>query len=98
MKVYLINSYDITDAEGFAAYPPQVSPLLAKYGAKVLASDTNAKALEGQPRTMNAIIEFPSEEAVWDCYNDPAYSAIKKIRHAATSHCTMTIVKAFEPS
>jgi uncharacterized protein (DUF1330 family) len=63
MPVFVINAYDIHDFNTFNDYPPQISPLLAKYGAKVLAMETNPKALEGRPRTMNAIIEFPSEES-----------------------------------
>jgi len=97
MPVYLINSYDIIDRETFKNYPPKVYPLLLKYGAEVLASDVTATALEGVPKTMNAIIRFPSEEAVWKCYNDPEYQEIKKIRLASTENCTMIIAKQFEP-
>jgi uncharacterized protein (DUF1330 family) len=46
---------------------------------------------------MNAIIRFPSEEAVWNCYNDPEYQEIKKIRLATTENCAMIIAKEFEP-
>jgi uncharacterized protein (DUF1330 family) len=97
MPVYLINSYDITDVEGFKNYPPKVYPLLLKYGAEVLASDITGTALEGDPKTMNAIIRFPSEESVWNCYRDPEYEEAKKIRWATTRNCTMVIVKQFEP-
>src|SRR5215213_6426671 len=95
MSVYLINSYDIIDAVVFQNYPPRVLPLLEKYGAKVLASDTTATALEGIPKTMNAVIEFPSEEAVWNCYNDPEYVELRKIRLSSTTNCTMVIAKQF---
>ena len=95
MSVYLINSYDIIDASVFQNYPPKVLPILEKYSAKVLSSDTTATALEGTPKTMNAIIEFPSEEAVWKCYNDPDYVEIKKIRLSSTSNTTMVIAKPF---
>jgi len=61
MPVYVVNAYDVNDFETFKGYPPRVRPLLQKYGATVLAMETNPKALEGTPRTMNAIIEFPSE-------------------------------------
>ena len=96
MSVYLINSYDIVDAKVFQDYPPKVLSILKKYGAKVLASDTTATALEGIPKTMNAIIEFPSEETVWSCYNDPDYVEAKKIRLLSTTNCTMVIVKQFD--
>ena len=93
MPVYVVNAYDIHDFETFKNYPPQVRPLLTKYGAKVLAMETNPKALEGRPRTMNAIIEFPSEEAVNGFYNDPEYQSFIHLRHQSTSNTTMIILK-----
>ncbi|ANH82756.1 hypothetical protein A8C56_18815 [Niabella ginsenosidivorans] len=96
MIVYYINSYDIEDEAEFEKYPPKVRPLLEKYGAEVLASDTNALPVEGTARKMNAIIKFPSLEAALQCYNDPEYAAIKEIRHRSVKNCTMVLVKAFE--
>ena len=93
MPVYVVNAYDIHDFDTFKDYPPQVRPLLTKYGAKVLAMETNPKALEGRPRTMNAIIEFPSEEAVNGFYNDPEYQSFIHLRHHSTSNTTMIILK-----
>ena len=95
--VYYINSYDIVDEEAFAAYGPAVYPILARYGAEILASDTEAIAVEGQKRTMNAIVKFPSEEAALQCYNDPEYQPVKAIRQGSTAHCSMILVKAFVP-
>lgn len=62
-----------------------------------MASDVTATALEELPKTMNAIIRFPSEEAVWKCYNDLEYQEIKKVRLATTENCTMLITKQFRP-
>ena len=96
MSVYVVNAYDIHDPETFKEYPPRVAPLLQKHGAKLLAMDTEAKALEGQPKKMNAIVEFPSEEAVYKFYNDPEYQSFIHLRHDSTSNCTMIILKQFE--
>ena len=96
MSVYIVNAYDINDFEMFSKYPPQVQPLLQKYGAKVLAMETNPKALEGTPKTMNAIIEFPSENAVNNFYHDPEYQAFIDLRLKSTSNCTMIMLKQFE--
>jgi len=95
MPVYVVNAYDIHDFETFKKYPPRVAKLLVKFDAKVLAMDTTAKALEGTPKTMNAIVEFPSEEAVVSFYNDPAYQSIIHLRHDSTSNCTMIVLKQF---
>jgi uncharacterized protein (DUF1330 family) len=96
MSVYLVNSYNIHDMDTFKNYPPGVAPLLARYGAKLLAMEMNAETLEGKAKTMNAIIEFPSEETIHTMYNDPDYQAIIHLRHNSTSDCTMTILKAFK--
>lgn len=96
MVVFLINSYDITDPEMFKEYPVQVAKILPKYGGKVLASDTHGQAIEGILRTMNAIIEFPSEPAMKNCYTDPEYQQVMKIRHKSTSNCSMILIKKRE--
>lgn len=96
MAVLLINSYNIDDPELFERYPKLVAQILPRYGAKVLASDTQGKAIEGKLKTMNAVIEFPSEEALMNCYNDPDYEKAKKIRHDSTSNCSMILIKKRE--
>ena len=95
MSVYLVNSYNIHDMDTFKNYPPRVAPILARYGAKVLAMEINAPTLEGKAKTMNAILEFPSEEAVNRFYNDPSYQSIIHLRHDSTSHCTMIMLKQY---
>jgi uncharacterized protein (DUF1330 family) len=96
MPVYVVNAYDINDFETFKEYPPKVAELLPKHGGKVLAMDTSPQVLEGTPRTMNAIVEFPSEQAANNFYNDPAYQSIIHLRHKSSSNCTMLVLKGFE--
>jgi uncharacterized protein (DUF1330 family) len=98
MSVYVVNAYDIHDFETFKKYPPQVSLLLKKYGARTLAMQTNAESLEGVPKTMNAIIEFASADDVHRFYNDVEYQKIIGIRHQSTSNCTMIILNQFSQS
>ena len=95
MAVYVVNAYDIHDSDTFKDYPPRVAPLLQKHGAKLLAMETNPKTLEGKAKAMNAIVEFPSEEAVHTFYNDPEYQSIIHLRHNSTSNCTMIILNQF---
>ena len=91
--VYYMISYDIDNWEGFSQYGPALGPLFQKYGAVVLASDTSAIVVEGEGRTMNAIVQFPSEEAALGMYNDPEYMSLKKLRTDNTSRCTMVLVR-----
>src|SRR5258706_11558275 len=96
MPVYIVNAYNVHDFETYKKYPPQVAPLLAKYGAKVLAMDMYSKVFEGIAKTMNVIIEFPSEDAVNNFYHDPAYQSIIDLRLNSTSNCTILMLKQFE--
>lgn len=93
--VYYIGSYDIVDADEFAKYPPQVLALLPKYGGEVLASDTSAFSVEGNARTMNAVIRFPSREAALGLYNDPEYQGAKRLRQSSTRNITMVLASEF---
>jgi uncharacterized protein (DUF1330 family) len=93
MSVYYINSYDIVNPDEFKTYGPLVYQLIQKYGGEVLASDLQGQAVEGQPRMMNAIVKFPSEDAAMGCYNDPEYQEVKKIRLRCASNITMVLVK-----
>jgi uncharacterized protein (DUF1330 family) len=95
MTVYYIGSYDIVDPTEFQKYPPVVMSLLPKYGGEVLASDTAALLVEGQARTMNAIIRFPSKQAALALYNDPEYQEAKRTRQRATANVSMVLVEAF---
>ena len=96
MPVFYIGSYDIVDPNEFQKYPPIVLGLLPKYGGVVLASDTAGLLVEGTARTMNAIIRFPSKEAVLGLYNDPAYQEAKRIRQASTRNVSMVVVDEFQ--
>ena len=96
MSVYYIGTYDIIDPVEFQKYPPIVLALLPKYGGEVLASDTAGTLVEGTIRTMNAIIRFPSKDAVLGLYNDPAYQEAKRIRQRSTKNISMVIVEEFK--
>ena len=93
--VYYMGSYDIVDPEVFQQYPARVMALLPKYGGQVLASDTSAHGLEGEPRRMNAIIRFPSKAAALGMYTDPDYQEAKRIRQASTRNATLLLVQEY---
>ncbi|MGE5926199.1 MAG: DUF1330 domain-containing protein [Gemmatimonadota bacterium] len=98
MPVYYIGAYDIDDPVAYEAYAPVVLALLPKYGGELLAADTAAYAVEGRPKTMNAIIRFPSRDAALGLYGDPDYQPAKRLRHRSTSNITMVIVDAIGAS
>ncbi len=95
MTAYVIVSYDIADPEGYQGYVPGVVPLLQKHGARILAAEFDALSLEGEKRGVYVVLEFDSEQAALDWYNDPAYDAVRKIRLDSCAHNNMVIAKQF---
>lgn len=93
MNVYYMISYDIDDIETYQQYPPKAIAIIEKYGGTVLVSDTEAKAIEGSAKNMNALVRFPTEESALSCYNDPEYQNIKKLRTGSTSNISMVLAK-----
>lgn len=97
MAVYIIASYDIVDEDRYQGYVPGVVPLLAKHGAEILVADYEAKALEGEKRSVYVVLRFETEDAALDWYNDPAYAPVKKIRLDSSGNGSAVLVKEFVP-
>lgn len=97
MPAYVIATYDIVDPEGYKGYVPGVVPLLHKHGGKVLIADHEARPLEGEKRSVYAVLKFESEEAALGWYNDPAYEPVKKIRLDSCANNSVALVKEFVP-
>jgi uncharacterized protein (DUF1330 family) len=81
---YMIANYNIKDPATFQKYMDAAGPLAPKYNGKVIVFNTNATAVEGQPKSVMAIAEFPSLADAQRFYNSPEYSEAKKLRIAAT--------------
>lgn len=96
MAAYIIVTYDIDDAEAYAAYVPGVLPTLAKHGVEILVAGYDVKRLEGEPRQVNVVLKFESEEAAMNWYNDPEYAPFKKIRLDSTKNGMAVLAKQFE--
>ncbi len=79
-KGYWIARVDVRDEERYKDYISTAKPAFERYGATFLARGGAISPLEGQHRTRNVVIEFPSVEAAVDCYNTPEYQAAAAIR------------------
>jgi len=94
---YMIANYDIKDQATFQAYMEAAGPLAPKYGGKVIVFNLKAPAVEGKPRSVMAIAEFPSLADAQRFYNSPEYTAAKKLRMAATEG-TVVITEGYMPA
>lgn len=97
MAVYVIGGYGITDPKSYEGYVPGVVPLLQKHGAEILVADYESQPLEGEPRKVNVVLKFPSEEAARHWYNDPAYAPVRQIRVDTTEGGYIVMAKEFKP-
>lgn len=84
-KAYLIGQYSITNLESFKIYRDQVAKIIKSYGGKFLVRGAQATVIEGHvPGEINVVVEFPSQEAAWECYNSPEYQSIIHHRKDST--------------
>lgn len=79
-KGYWIARVDVRDPERYKDYVAAAKPAFEKYGANFLARGGEMIELEGQARSRNVVIEFPSLQAARDCYHSPEYQIAAKIR------------------
>ena len=86
MAAYVIyNQLEVTDQEALDEYRATAGPVMDKYGARVLAVDTDAKVFEGKwsgIRTL--IIEFPDMESIERWHTSDDYKPLLEMRLGAT--------------
>ena len=82
-KAYWIASVTVNDMDKYKGYIEAAPAAFKKYGATYLARGGKFKQLDGEGRSRNVVIEFPSLQAAEDCYNSPEYQAAKAMRAGA---------------
>ena len=83
-KGYWIARLDITDQAKYDAYRAANGAAFKRYGGRFLVRGGVFEAKEGDSRSRNVVLEFPSYQAALDCYNSPEYSAAKAERQGGT--------------
>jgi uncharacterized protein (DUF1330 family) len=84
MKGYLIALLKVSDMAQFMEYQKAVGPLLAEYGAKMIAKGAPANVVENdnviEKGSLTVIFEFESLEKATAFYDCEAYKAIIPLR------------------
>jgi uncharacterized protein (DUF1330 family) len=81
---YMIANYDVHDQAGYKQYLDAATPqLLAKFGGRVIVFNLSSTAVEGKPRSVIAIAEFPSLADAQRFYNSAEYTAARQFRFAS---------------
>lgn len=94
MAAYVVVNYDLTNIEGYKAYPPAVLPTLEAHGAEILVADYDSTTLEGNPGSVTIVIKFQSKDAVNAWYDSPEYQDIIGLR-TDNSEGTAVVVDEF---
>jgi uncharacterized protein (DUF1330 family) len=95
-KAYWIARIDVSDPEKYKAYASGAAAAFQQYGAKYLVRGGSSTAAEGQARSRNVVIEFPSYQAAVDCYHSKEYQAARAHRLGAATG-EIVIVEGVEP-
>lgn len=84
-KGYWIVRVDITDPEQYKLYIAANAEPLQKYGGRFLVRAGRFENPEGTSRSRNAVIEFPSYAAAFDCWKSPEYQRAIALRQSVST-------------
>jgi len=95
---YLIANYTVHDQATYQKYMEAAGSLASKYNGKVIIYDVNARTLEGNPKSVIAIAEFPGVAEAERFYNSPEYTAARKYRIASTEGSVLLAESSLPPA
>jgi uncharacterized protein (DUF1330 family) len=94
-KGYWIVRVDIADPEQYKKYIAANAAPLRKHGGRFLVRGGKFESLEGESRSRNAVIEFPTYQAALDCWKSPEYQAAIELR-APVSTIDLIVIEGYE--
>lgn len=94
-KGYWIGHVTIDDAEAYKLYQEANAVPFKEYGARFLVRGGAQEVREGNVRARSVVLEFPTIEAAYACYDSAGYQAAKAIREAVSAG-DIVIVEGYE--
>lgn len=82
-KGYWVARVDVRDEVQYQQYVAANAAAFAKYDARFLVRGGEFTAVEGEARSRNVVIEFPSYQQALDCYRSDEYQYAKSLREGA---------------
>jgi uncharacterized protein (DUF1330 family) len=95
---YLVANYTVHDQATYQKYMEAAGILASKYNGKVIIYDVNTRTLEGDPKTVISIAEFPTVADAERFYSSPEYTAARKFRIASTEGSVLLAESALPPA
>lgn len=94
-KGYWIGHVTIDDVETYKLYQQANAAPFKEFGAKFLVRGGAQEVREGDVRPRSVVLEFPTIEAAYACYESNAYQDAKAIRNAVSAG-DLIIVEGYE--
>ena len=94
-KGYWIARVDVHDAEGYKTYPPALAEPVRRHGGRFLVRGGAFEAVEGNSRSRNVVIEFPSYQDALACYRSDDYQRAIALR-LPHSTVDLIVIEGFE--
>jgi len=94
-KGYWVGRIDVSNDEGYKPYAAANPAIFKKFGGKFIVRAGKFECPEGDNRSRNVVIEFPSYADAMACYKSPEYQANIKVRkpHAVVD---LLIIEGFD--
>lgn len=86
MSLYFLADIEIKDEKMYAEYIEKAPEIIKKYGGRYLVKGGKVATVSGNwnPKRI-VVIEFPSEEALKECFNSEEYKVIAPLREKSTT-------------
>ena len=95
MPVIVSATVQIKNPEKFKEYASKVPATMGAHGGKMLTRGKLVKPLAGEcGHQIEAIFEFPSQEAAQDWYDSEEYQALVAVRNEG-AHVNIAILECF---
>lgn len=97
MPAYVLVDIDVRDPDGFGRYVEEVTPMLARWGARYLVRAGDVEVLEGDWEHHRVVLlEFPSREVAEEFYASEEYAPLLRLR-LETTKSTLSMLEGYEP-
>jgi uncharacterized protein (DUF1330 family) len=94
-KGYWIGRVEVSDLEQYKLYVAANALPFQQYGARFLVRGGQFENPEGESRSRNVVLEFPSYQAALDCWHSPQYQAAIKLREAVAT-IDLVIIEGYD--
>jgi uncharacterized protein (DUF1330 family) len=94
-KGYWIGRLEVSDPEQYKLYVAANAAPFQTYGARFLVRGGPFENPEGESRSRNVVLEFPSYQAALDCWHSPEYQAAIELRKAVSTN-DLIIIEGYD--